>query len=64
MAVELKIGRENIETSPPHELLAVNGFFRSSCAVAPDGERILTNQFELDMPALEVVVNWPALLKK
>jgi eukaryotic-like serine/threonine-protein kinase len=64
MAVELKFGRENIEPSTPHELFPLNAFFRSIYAVAPDGKRILANQIHFDLPSLEVIVNWPTLLKK
>ena len=39
-------------------------FWGSVYAVAPDGKRILVNQITPDFAALEVIVNWPALLKK
>jgi Tol biopolymer transport system component len=64
MVVGLKIGREGIEPSAPHELFPLNSVLRSIYAVAPDGKRILVNQVEVDLAPLEVIVNWPALLKK
>jgi len=64
MVVGLKIGREGIEPSTPHELFPLSDFYGSAYAVAPDGKRILVNQVEPDLAPLEVIVNWPALLKK
>ena len=65
MVVGLKIGRESIESSAPRELFPLSGaFWCSVYAVAPDGKRILVNQTMPDFAALEVIVNWPALLKK
>jgi Tol biopolymer transport system component len=64
MVVGLKIGPDNIEPLAAHELFPLNTFSRSTYAVAPDGKRILTNQIDFDLPSLEVIVNWPALLKK
>jgi hypothetical protein len=64
MAVGLKIGPEGIEPSSPHELFPFGGALAGSrYAVAPDGKRILANQLEADLPPLEVIVNWPALLR-
>ena len=61
----LKNGPESIEPATPHELFPLSGaFWGSVYAVAPDGKRILVNQIMPDFAALEVIVNWPALLKK
>jgi len=65
MAVGLKVGRESIEPSVPRELFPLSGaFWGSVYAVAPDGKRFLVNQIMPDFAQLEVIVNWPALLKK
>jgi len=65
MQVGLKVGRESIEPSAPRELFPLSGgFWGSVYAVAPDGKRFLVNQIMPDFALLEVIVNWPALLKK
>jgi len=65
MVVGLRIGRENIEASAPHELFPLSGtFWGSVYAVAPDGKRILVNRIMPDFASLEVIVSWPALLEK
>ena len=43
---------------------ADSAFWGSVYAVAPDGKRILVNRIMPDFASLEVIVNWPALLKK
>lgn len=65
MRVGLKQQGGSIEASTPHELFPVHGgSFNSVYEVAPDGKRIVVNQREPSSDPLEVVVNWPALLKK
>jgi hypothetical protein len=61
MAVGLKLQGGSLQASAPRELLQVD---RSAYEVAPDGKRILVYQREPNSDQLEVVVNWPALLKK
>jgi Tol biopolymer transport system component len=65
MTVELKMGPQGIEPSTPKELFPlVSSIYASVYEVAPDGKRILVNQRESSSEPLEVIVNWPALLKR
>ena len=66
MAAALKLGRDSVAPSTPRELFAVpvgTGNV-SPYAVAPDGKRFLVQSPAGGSQPLEVVVNWPALLKK
>ena len=69
MAVNLKVGAESVQPSTPTELFGVaadlvaNGGY--PFAVSPDGQRFLVRvPAATSAPTLEVIVNWPALLKK
>jgi len=65
MTVGLRMGPEGIEPSTPQELFALaSTLYTSVYEVAPDGKRILVNQREQNSEPLEVIVNWPALLKR
>ena len=60
----LKMGTDSVTPSTPHELFAVpRGDTRQPYAVAPDGKRFLVQIPAGGSQPLEVVVNWPALLK-
>jgi len=68
MAVELKLGPNSVELSPPRMMFEVaedRGAIGSPFAVAPDAKRFLV-RVPVDRAAqpLEVILNWPALLKK
>ena len=66
MAVGLKLGTDSVVPSTPRELFAVpaaSGPFQKY-AVAPDGKRFLVLAPAGGSQPLEVIVNWPALLKK
>jgi serine/threonine protein kinase len=65
MVVGLKVGPEGFEPSTPRELFPLSStLYTSVYEVAPDGKRILVNQREQNSEPIEVIVNWPALLKK
>ena len=66
MAVGLKLGGDSVTRSTPIELFAVvTGVgSASSYAVAPGGKRFLVLTPAGSSQPLEVVVNWPALLKQ
>ncbi len=64
MTAGLKLGANSVTPAKPRELFAVAPSVMDPPVVTPDGKRFL-----LQVPAggsqqLEVVVNWPALLKK
>jgi hypothetical protein len=61
MAASLKLGADSIEASAPRELFAIprESFFE----VAPDGQRFLVNMPAPTPHPLNVIVNWPSLLK-
>jgi hypothetical protein len=68
MAVSLKLGADNVEPSAPRELFQLS--MRATAAgptyqSSRDGQRflVLTNP-ETAPQSLNVIVNWPALLKK
>ena len=64
-AAGLKLGGDSVAPSTPRELFAVRavaGF--QPYAVAPDGKRFLVQAPTGGSQPLEVVVNWPALLKQ
>ena len=70
MLVNLKFVRDSVEPSVPHELFvlpaaeAISSSW-SSYEVAPDGNRFLVRATpQQASPPLNVIVNWPALLKK
>ncbi|MFN0104783.1 MAG: protein kinase domain-containing protein [Bryobacteraceae bacterium] len=67
MAVIVKLGAESVQPSVPRELFAIpaDGTVSQPYAVAPDGKRFLVRAAvsQRSQP-LEVIVNWPALLKK
>jgi hypothetical protein len=61
MAVDLKFGPDTVEVSEPLTLFAIppESFFE----VAPDGKRFLVSMPDPTPHLLNVIVNWPALLK-
>ena len=62
MAVNLKLGANAVEASPPRELFSLPGL---DFDVAPDGQRFLsTTTADQAGPSLTVIVNWPALVKQ
>ncbi|MSV29890.1 MAG: hypothetical protein EXQ52_14255, partial [Bryobacterales bacterium] len=66
MVAGLKLGGDSVTPSTPRELFAVTAGTAnvSPYAVAPDGKRFLVQAPAGGSQPLEVVVNWPALLKK
>jgi Tol biopolymer transport system component len=67
MAVNLKLGVDRVEASPPRELfvlpIAEDGF--SPYCADPGGQRFLVRSTpRTAAEPLTVIVNWPALLKK
>jgi Tol biopolymer transport system component len=65
MAAGVKLGADSPAPSTPRELFAVMARKDASpYAVAPDGKRFLVLTPAGGAQALEVVSNWPALLKK
>jgi serine/threonine-protein kinase len=65
MAVKLKISPIAIEPSTPHELfpLSANVTNWNPFEVSPDGKRFLVRAAAGQAPPVNVVLNWPALLK-
>jgi hypothetical protein len=62
MSVKLKLGADSVEPSPPRELFSGAG---RGYQVAPDGKRFLVlAPRESGPPLLQVILNWPELLKK
>jgi Tol biopolymer transport system component len=61
--VSLKVRAASIEPSTPHTLFSLDGL-SSTFDVAPDGKRFLVRQAARDLTPPEVIVNWPALLRK
>jgi Tol biopolymer transport system component len=61
--VGLKMRAGSIEPSMPHALFSLDGL-SATYDVAPDGERFLVSQAARDLAPPEVIVNWPALLKR
>lgn len=61
MVVNLKLGPDSVEASPPRELFALppQAYFN----VAPDGRRFLVKLPDPTPHPLTVIVNWPAVLK-
>jgi hypothetical protein len=65
MAAGVKLGADSPAPSAPRELFAVGATVNiSPYSVAPDGKRFLVPRPAGGTQPLEVVVNWPALLKK
>jgi len=65
MVVTLQAGRDGIEPSAPREVLPFNLFaYTSLYDIAPDGHRILLQRRESVPENIEVMINWPALLRK
>jgi eukaryotic-like serine/threonine-protein kinase len=66
MVVTLKPSGTSLEASLPRELFAlpVGPPGPNPYDVAPDGQRILVNDSAASAEPLNVIVNWPALLKK
>ncbi|MBL8293498.1 MAG: serine/threonine-protein kinase [Bryobacterales bacterium] len=65
LAVGLKLGVDSVTPSTPQELFALPvGLGNQAYAVAPDGKRFLVARPAGGSQPLEVVVNWPALLKQ
>ena len=68
MSVSLRMGPEGLEPSAPRELFALQVGFgpitTNWYAVSRDGKRVLINQQPQDDERLELIVNWPGLLKK
>jgi hypothetical protein len=63
--VGLKNVAGGLEPSSPRQLfpLAAPNYTTTPYEVAPDGKRILVNQAEPNT-ALDVVLNWPSLLRR
>jgi eukaryotic-like serine/threonine-protein kinase len=63
--VGLKNGAEGLEASPPQPLFPLTAIsaIASPYEVSPDGKKILVNQAQ-PITELDVVVNWPALLRR
>ena len=63
--VGLRNGSEGLELSSPQSLfpMAARSYIASPFEIAPDGKRILVNEAEQNTE-LDVVVNWPLLLRK
>jgi len=60
-SVKLNLGANSVEPSAPRELFSVAGPYR----VAPDGKHFLVLAgSESGPPPLQLIMNWPALLKK
>jgi Tol biopolymer transport system component len=67
MAAGVKLGADSPAPSPPRELFVLRGVARLNTSpydVAPDGKRFLVQLPAGGAQSLEVVVNWPALLKQ
>jgi Tol biopolymer transport system component len=66
MAVAMKLGAESAEASLPRELfpLPSTPIGLSPFEVAPDGKRFLVQVRPDKIELLNVILNWPALLKK
>ena len=66
MAADLKLAADSVTPSKPRDLFAVTvgGGNTQPYTVAPDGKRFLVLTPAGGSQPLEVVVNWPALLKK
>jgi len=62
MAVGLKLGADLVAPATPRQLFNLPG--GSFYAVAPDGKRFLVSMPAGGSQPLEVIVNWPALLKQ
>ena len=67
MAVDLKLGADTVQSSAPRELfpLSLRSAAGATYQVSQDGKRfmVLANAKTVSQP-LNVIVNWPALLKK
>jgi hypothetical protein len=67
MAADLKLGAETVESSAPRELfpLSLRSAAGATYQVSRDGKRflVLTNAETVPQP-LNVIVNWPALLRR
>jgi Tol biopolymer transport system component/predicted Ser/Thr protein kinase len=61
--VALKMRAGSIEPSTSHALFSLDGL-APTYDVAPDGKRFLVSQAARDLAPPEVIVNWPALLRK
>lgn len=67
MAVEVKLGAESVAPSIPRELFALRLGLTAGASpysVGPDGKLFLVLVPASGSQPLEVIVNWPALLKK
>ena len=68
MAADVKLGADSVTPSTPRELFAVDFVDRGArfppYTIAPDGKRFLMLKPAGGSQPLEVVVKWPALLKK
>ena len=66
MMVTLQMVRDGLEPSPPRELFPLHqsSFYTSLYDIAPDGRRILIHQRQSMSGNIDVIVNWPALLRK
>ena len=61
--IGLKMRAGAIEPSRPHALFSLDGL-SSTYDAAPDGKRFLVSQAARDLAPPQVIVNWPALLRK
>jgi Tol biopolymer transport system component len=65
MSVKLKLAADTVEASAPHDLFTMPSGFAglSPYEAASDGQRFLVGVTENASEPLNVVVNWPSLLK-
>jgi hypothetical protein len=65
MAVKLKISPSSIEPSSPRELFPLSASITNwnPFEASPDGKRFLVRAAAGQSPPVNVVLNWPALLK-
>jgi hypothetical protein len=67
MAVDLKLTAGGVESSTPKELFPLSVFSPAGATYEPgrDGQRFLVlKSVERNAQSLNLIVNWPALMKK
>jgi Tol biopolymer transport system component len=66
MSVDVKLGRNSVQTSAPRELFPLPMAHNNlpPYEAAADGQRFLVRTAEHDTELLSLVTNWPALLRK
>jgi hypothetical protein len=65
MSVKLKLAADTLEASAPHELFTMPAGFAGIAPyeAARDGQRFLVGVNENSSEPLNLVVNWPSLLR-